>query len=60
MNMIGRVMAAVLLAAAGLGLFVYGDLVGNRSGRTVGIVLITASVILTSVLAAARHNQKNH
>lgn len=57
MNMIGRVTAAVLLAAAGLGVFVYGDLIGNRAGRTVGIVLTTVAVILTALLAAARRNQ---
>jgi hypothetical protein len=59
MNMIGRVTAAVVLAAAGLGLFVYGDLVGDRAGRTAGMALTTVAVVLTAILAAAHRSQKN-
>jgi hypothetical protein len=50
--MIGLVIAAVALAAAGLAVFIYGDVVGYRPGRTAGVVLTTFAVIVFAVLAA--------
>jgi hypothetical protein len=44
----------ILLGLFGLGIFVYGDLVTNRSLRLLGVVLTTVCVVAAAILAAFR------
>jgi peptidoglycan/LPS O-acetylase OafA/YrhL len=41
----------LLLGALGLAVFVYGDLVTNRSLRIVGFVVVTLCVVVAAILA---------
>jgi hypothetical protein len=44
----------LLLGALGLAVFVYGDLVTNRSLRIVGFVVVTLCVVVAAIRAAVR------
>lgn len=44
----------VLLAAVGLGLFVYGDIAVHRTARIVGVVVTTVAVVVAAILASTR------
>jgi hypothetical protein len=44
----------VLLGAVGLGVFIYGDLVPNRSLRIVGFVVVTICIVVAAILSAFR------
>ena len=52
MGLVGLVVATVILAAVGLGVFIYGDVIGYRTGRTAGLLLTTCAVIVFALLAA--------
>ena len=49
--------ADVLLAGLGLGLFVYGDLVTDRTVRVIGVVVVTVAVVAGSIIAATRQRE---
>jgi len=47
----------VMLAAVGLGLFVYGDLAVHRTARVVGVIVTTLAVIVAAILASSRERE---
>jgi len=44
----------VLLAAVGLGLFVYGDLAVHRTARVIGVIVTTVAVVIAAILTSTR------
>jgi hypothetical protein len=46
--------ADVLLAGLGLALFIYGDLLTDRTARIAGVVVVTLAVVTGSIIAATR------
>jgi multisubunit Na+/H+ antiporter MnhG subunit len=47
----------VLLAAVGLGLFVYGDLAVHRTARVAGVIVTTLAVVVAAILASSRERE---
>ena len=47
----------VLLGIIGVGIFIYGDIVTNRTVRLVGAVVITICVVAGAIMAAYRDDR---
>jgi hypothetical protein len=47
----------IVLAALGVGAFIYGDLATNRIVRIVGVVFVTVAIIWAAIITVTREHE---
>jgi hypothetical protein len=53
------VLGQLLLGAAGLAVFVYGDVLSRPALRIAGAVLVTVAVVVAAILSATRDHDRD-